>query len=666
MDEVLGEEEESLVVRTAESGGRESGAPPSRVRTPGAIPPKGLGEPTARYEVLRSLGRGGMAEVYLARRTGVQGFAREVALKCIASHCESEETLERMFRTEALLASHLHHPGIAEAYDLLEIEGKLYLVLEYIDGVSVRTILGAGAKHTAASGSGRRTLDRVFSCHVVASVAEALHYAHGLRGSDGEPLGIVHRDVSASNIMVTRTGIPKLLDFGIAYARMRGRERTNTGDTRGTPAYMSPEQAAGQKVDGRSDLFSLGLVFVELLTGRRVFTGEGGEAAAAEVLARCDPARVMEATRELPGPLQRICRRALERRPTRRYETGGEFARAVRRYLAEVCPLYGAVECAAELERLGLVPGAVASPSTPLAVRGESSRRRRRTRLPVIGAACVLVGLAAAGLFPWHSRQGSGPPGRGAPRPAPAREEATAPVPDLMPPSVSAEPTEAAPKERGAQKDEPPVRPSVARSARQAQPRPTVTIEQRGEERSAPEKPTVQELRPTPEEAQGAANLWTSAERGVGGQPTEVARAEEGAVPRVPATSRSALLGFADRGTVASAKETLPRGTLLRARLTAELDPWRRREVQAATSEDLLRDGAVLIPRGSLLSCRAGGVTGDRIAVSCDGASSGARSWSFKAIALSTDDRVGIRVVDGPVASGTSFVVCVTESAFLE
>ena len=138
------------------------------------------------------------------------------------------------------------------------------------------------------------------------------------------------------------------------------------------------------------------------------------------------------------------------------------------------------------------------------------------------------------------------------------------------------------------------------------------------------------------------------------------------AVPRSPSASRSALVSFADRGTVANARETLPRGTLMRARLTAELDPRRGGIVQAITTEHLLRDGSVLIPQGSLLSCRAGSVLGDRIAVSCDGVSSSGRSWSFRAIGLGMDDRAGIRLVDGPVASGTPFVVCVTESAMLE
>src|SRR6266568_1728072 len=191
-----------------------------------------LGGEAARYEIVRSLGKGGMAEVFLGRRLGPSGFVREVALKCILAGMEVDERARRAFLCEAQLASKLRHPNIAEAYDLAQLGDRYYLVLEYVDGVTAKAVLQAARRE-------HRRLSVAFCCHVVASVAEALHHAHALAGEGGEPLGIVHRDVTASNVMISRSGAVKLLDFGIAYARLERRERTRTGTLKGTFVYFS-------------------------------------------------------------------------------------------------------------------------------------------------------------------------------------------------------------------------------------------------------------------------------------------------------------------------------------------------------------------------------------------------------------------------------------------
>ena len=267
------------------------------------------------------------------------------------------------------------------------------------------SICAATAKREEA---GRARVPEDFACYVMAHVAEALHYAHSQRGPEGEPLGIVHRDVSPSNIMVTRTGVPKLLDFGVAYARLRGRERTQAGMTRGTLTYMSPEQAEGRELDGRSDLFSLALLFVEMLTGRRVFDA-GNDVATVQAVLRCDPSRVEEATSGLPGGLQRICRRALARSPAERYEDGEELARAILAYLRGLRPHYGARECAAELRRLGLMGEGVQKaglPTRAIVVRPW----RSRARLFLVSSLAVLsTGLLAGFLFVALSSRMKGP-----------------------------------------------------------------------------------------------------------------------------------------------------------------------------------------------------------------------------------------------------------------
>ena len=159
-----------------------------------------------------------------------------------------------------------------------------------------------------------RRLSEGFCCYVAASVAEALQHAHALTDDDGEPLGIVHRDVTAVNVMLARTGAVKLLDFGVALARMDGRERTVTGQFKGTFVYASPEQIACEKLDGRSDLFSLGVLLVEMLTGLRVFEAET-HFGTMQKITECKRADVEAAVKALPPGLAAICVKALARRP---------------------------------------------------------------------------------------------------------------------------------------------------------------------------------------------------------------------------------------------------------------------------------------------------------------------------------------------------------------
>jgi serine/threonine-protein kinase len=354
-----------------------------------------LGAEAGRYEIVRSLGTGGTAEVFLARRLGPAGFARPVALKCILTGLDVDESTRRAFVYEARLASKLRHPNIAEAYDLALVGDRSYLVLEYVDGVTVRAAI------RAARAAGRR-LTEAFCCHVAASVAEALHHAHTLADEDGKALGIVHRDVTAVNVMVARSGVVKLLDFGVALARLEGRERTRTGQFRGTFVYASPEQASCEELDGRSDLFSLGVVLVEMLTGVRVFEGET-DIGTMRKIAECSASDVHAATAVLPSDLAAICAKALARRPEDRLQDGEAFSRALREYLTARGITYSPGDCAAELRSLGLlVPPAeanavmdggdassAAARTVAAAAAGRTPPRRLRLRraAPIVAAA---------------------------------------------------------------------------------------------------------------------------------------------------------------------------------------------------------------------------------------------------------------------------------------
>jgi eukaryotic-like serine/threonine-protein kinase len=360
----------------------------------------GRGRDDGGYEIVRRLDRGGTARVFLARRLGTAGFVREVALKCMAEEWGVEEHSRTAFAYEAKLLGLLNHPNIVQATDLVEERGRYHVVLEYVEGASLKTILRVARRD-------RTKLTPAFCCHVAANVAEGLQFAHELF-VDGKPVGIVHRDVTPANIMVALSGIVKLLDFGIAYSRLEGREHTQTGTIKGTYAYSSPEQASDEELDGRSDIFSLGIVFSELLTQRRAFDG-GSYRETIRKIRDCAVADVRAATQDLPTGLRRICRKALARAPCDRFQSGAEFAAVLREELKEQSPWYGARECAAEVRALGAFSehasadkpeerhsALVAKRSqsgSAIHAKGTLHRSRRPTRISF--AAGVFVALAA-------------------------------------------------------------------------------------------------------------------------------------------------------------------------------------------------------------------------------------------------------------------------------
>jgi serine/threonine-protein kinase len=218
-----------------------------------------------RYELLRLLARGGMGEVFLARMQGTAGWEKQLVIKRILPHLAEDPEFCRRFIDEARISVGLSHGNLVPVFELGEVEGSLFLAMEYVDGWDLRSL------HRAALAGHTRMPDELVA-FVGAELCKGLAYVHHKRDDEGRPLGLVHRDVSPSNVLISRDGEVKLVDFGIATAHGRA-TLTATGELRGKLAYMSPEQARGERVDSRTDIFSLGVVMFELLTGQRPFDG---------------------------------------------------------------------------------------------------------------------------------------------------------------------------------------------------------------------------------------------------------------------------------------------------------------------------------------------------------------------------------------------------------
>jgi serine/threonine protein kinase len=228
---------------------------------PGMLP---VGSHLGRYQIIRRIALGGMAELYLARQLGDAGYEKVVALKRVLPHLAEDPQFVEMFLNEARLAAGLNHSGIAQVMDFGTEGGEHFMTLEYVHGRSVSQLLREAG----------RALPRSVALTIAHEVAGALHYAHERVGSDGRPLGLVHRDVSPSNILVSYDGDVKLVDFGIAKATAHS-NATQTAAIKGKIAYMAPEQLRGESLDRRSDVFALCVVFYEMLLGKRCFSAPG-------------------------------------------------------------------------------------------------------------------------------------------------------------------------------------------------------------------------------------------------------------------------------------------------------------------------------------------------------------------------------------------------------
>lgn len=288
------------------------------------LSPEGVrGRQMGKYEVLCRLSTGGMAEIFLASQRGLGGFHKLVVLKTILPDIKGEEEFVRMFLDEAKVTAAFNHPHIAQVYDLdVARNGELFLAMEFVPGATLVEV----ARACRQAG---RSIPLGFTLAAVRDTALALHYAHTFTDLRGRPSPIIHRDVAEKNIMVTYEGVTKLLDFGIAKSLMR-EGRTQVGTVKGTSGYMSPEQIMGEPLDARSDLFSLGVVLHECLTGLRLFHGKTPEACMGAVL-RADVAPPSRVNPEVLPELDAVVLKSLARRRDERYGSTLEFARALER-----------------------------------------------------------------------------------------------------------------------------------------------------------------------------------------------------------------------------------------------------------------------------------------------------------------------------------------------
>ena len=383
-----------------------------------------------QYVLLEKIATGGMAEVWKARKRGEEGFQKIVAIKKILPHLSDNQDFIEMFIDEAKLAAQLNHSNIIHIYDLGKIGASYFIAMEYIDGADLKAILKQGTDRD-------QPLGVELSLFIAAKIAAALEYAHRKRDLDQRDMELVHRDVSPQNVLISHDGDIKLCDFGIAKAASKA-SHTQAGALKGKLQYMSPEQAWGKAIDRRSDIFALGAVLFEMLTGRKLFTGDSE----ISILEQVRGAQITDASSindEVTPQIDAILRKALQKDPANRYQTAGEMARDIDAILYSLRPTPTSADLAIYMHRIwapepalpslhgqeevtDVMPTAVAAPvaaaTAPVAAKPVTSpgvvsmpaweapvhaQKKRSLAVPVTIAALLITGIAG-GFFYMQSR----------------------------------------------------------------------------------------------------------------------------------------------------------------------------------------------------------------------------------------------------------------------
>jgi serine/threonine-protein kinase len=305
---------------------------PAAHRLPAAI---------GRYEILSLLGAGGMAQVYLALQRGAFSSEKLVVIKQLRPELVSDEVFLTMFMDEARIALQLHHPNVVHTYEVGTDGSAYFLAMEFLEGLTLTQIVRK---------AGVAGLPLSLHVWILTQVLAGLSYAHELRALDGEPMGIVHRDVSPSNVMITSSGEVKLLDFGIAKAA-GALSFTQQGVIKGKLGYVAPEQCVGRASDSRADLFAVGVMLWEAIAGRRRVIAETS-AAAFEARIRNHEPRIEDVAPNVPPRLAEICARALAHDPDERYATAAEFRADLEDFLDTNYSRVGASRLAAQMVQL--------------------------------------------------------------------------------------------------------------------------------------------------------------------------------------------------------------------------------------------------------------------------------------------------------------------------
>lgn len=286
---------------------------------------EGEGEHLGKYVLVGELAKGGMAELFLAIHKGPEGFLKVVVVKRILPHLTQNEEFVQMFADEARLAARLEHANIVRTWEFGASQGSYFTVMEYLAGEDLASVL-------RRLGVSRQKLPITAACSIALEVGKALHFAHELTDTAGRPLGLVHRDVNPSNVIITYSGDVKLIDFGVAKTSVN-MSKTLTGSVKGKLAYMAPEQIVGRGFDRRADIFSLGVVLWETLATRPLFERDSDAATMYAIMN--DPIPVVSKYRpDVPPALDAIIEKALSRTPADRYETVNELMDALEDFRA--------------------------------------------------------------------------------------------------------------------------------------------------------------------------------------------------------------------------------------------------------------------------------------------------------------------------------------------
>jgi serine/threonine-protein kinase len=273
--------------------------------------------------ILRKLAEGGMGTVYLAEQMGTAGFSKTVALKVIKREWLKDKRALGLFVGEARLVADLVHQNICQVYSLNRHRGQVFLIMEYLHGLGLNKFLAAHKKHGYLPPPD-------YSAFIASRVTRGLAYAHTKKGRDGRPMGVVHRDVTPSNIILDFRGFVKLTDFGIALA-VTTQGLDQPGVVTGKICYMSPEQARAEPTDYRSDIYSLGLVLYELLTGQRVYSAKNVTEVREQMRKRIRPPR--ELNENVPEDLSKICMKALKYDPLDRFQSAKDFGNSLEYFM---------------------------------------------------------------------------------------------------------------------------------------------------------------------------------------------------------------------------------------------------------------------------------------------------------------------------------------------
>ncbi|MFB6265211.1 MAG: serine/threonine protein kinase [Bradymonadaceae bacterium] len=280
-----------------------------------------------RYEIIERIDVGGMAEVFKASSTSLKGFEKLVAIKRVLPSLTEDERFVQMFLDEAKIALPLNHANIVQTFDLGLADDTYFIVMEYVDGIDLEALIAELRER------GER-LDVEEAVYIAREVCKGLAHAHQTTAPDGQPLDIVHRDVSPPNVLLSTDGEVQLTDFGLAKAKSQA-QLTDPGVVKGKNGYLSPEAASGEEVDHRTDIFAVGIVMWEMLTAQRLFAGEG-DYETLQLVRQADVPPLTEWREDVPEQLRSIIRRALEREPEDRYPSARRLGEALGDFLFEL------------------------------------------------------------------------------------------------------------------------------------------------------------------------------------------------------------------------------------------------------------------------------------------------------------------------------------------